>query len=163
MQAAASSSSYADGNNAAQAGGPLEHAASLGSPGRAPSLHDIFYEERAQWRQDLSSACSCLFPSCQGGERAHRAYRPSVPNESAVPHDVSRRLPSLCLPSACLSFLTARAAEFMDGGKVLKRALKRLNSILETARKHEQTIVPNLSMNTTDEIMEYTQVRPCPG
>jgi hypothetical protein len=35
----------------------LEHASSLGSPGHpAPSLHDIFYEERAQWRQDLSSA-----------------------------------------------------------------------------------------------------------
>jgi hypothetical protein len=50
------------------------------------------------------------------------------------------------------------AAEFMDGGRVLKRAIKRLNTILETARKHEHTVVPNLPMNSADEIMEYTQV-----
>jgi len=43
--------------------GLLEHASSLGSPGHpTPSLHDIFYEERAQWRQDLSSASPAPLP-----------------------------------------------------------------------------------------------------
>ena len=58
----------------------------------------------------------------------------------------------------CALWLMGRTTEFMDGGRVLKRAVKRLNTILETARKHEQTVVPNLLMNSADEIMEYTQV-----